>query len=124
VPEEQKRATIKNCYQVVMKMEMSRKAKDLALEWRKRDAILRDLLSSKNSREEEEVETEGKKKEKDIVKKDSDDKEKRKGKEVLSWKREVTVEDLLEGSYDEEDKNTHRTVRKGIKRRIGGRNPT
>jgi FKBP-type peptidyl-prolyl cis-trans isomerase len=107
-----------------MKMEMSRKAEYLALEWRKRDAMLRDLLSSESSSEEEEEERERKKKEEDTVKKERDDKEKRKEKEVLSWKKDVTVEDLEEGSYDEEDKNTHRTVRKGIKIQISGRNPS
>ncbi len=64
-----------------------RKADKLARAKRKRDALLRDPLSSDSSKEEDESGEEDKKKE----------------KEAAEWNKNVTVEDLLKGSYNKED---------------------
>ncbi len=60
--------------------------------------MLRDLLCSKSSGEEEKAKREGKKKEENSVEKDMYHEERRKGKEV-------TVKYLPECNYDEKDSN-------------------
>ncbi len=89
--EDQKRAAIKDLLLGSNEDEgnevRKRNADNFARAKRKRDAMLRDPLESYNSKEEDESGEEGKKKE----------------KEAAEWNKNVTVKDLLEGSYDKED---------------------
>jgi hypothetical protein len=74
---------------------------------RKYDARLWSLLSSDNSKEEEEVDQ-----------KAAGQQELVEG--VLRWNKDVTVNELLEGSCDEEER-TPETMKNDTRRRTGGR---